>query len=93
MFILGLWGVVNNVGIDLYGDVEFLMLDLYWCVVDVNFFGIISVIKMFLFLIRKLKGFWLFFFWFDWIGDISNLFCWRVIYVFVLKVYRYGLSD
>lgn len=81
MFILGLWGVVNNVGIDLYGDVEFLMLDLYWCVVDVNFFGIISVIKMFLFLIRKLKGFWLFFF------DLIELMI-LVIY-FVEELYMY----
>lgn len=52
----GLWGVVNNAGIDLYGDVEFLTLDLYRRVADVNLFGTISVTKTFLPLIRKSKG-------------------------------------
>lgn len=60
-FIPGLWGVVNNAGIDLYGDVEFLTLDLYRRVADVNLFGTISVTKTFLPLIRKSKGFRSFF--------------------------------
>lgn len=47
---------MNNAGIDLYGDVEFLTLDLYRRVADVNLFGTISVTKTFLPLIRKSKG-------------------------------------
>lgn len=53
--------MVNNAGIDLYGDVEFLTLDLYRRVADVNLFGTISVTKTFLPLIRKSKGSRLFF--------------------------------
>lgn len=89
MFITGLWGVVNNAGIDLYGDVEFLTLDLYRRVADVNLFGTISVTKTFLPLIRKSKGFPVIFCccWIDWFNDTfySNLFRRRVLQVFVLK--------
>ncbi|XP_061181383.1 D-beta-hydroxybutyrate dehydrogenase, mitochondrial-like [Saccostrea echinata] len=52
----GLWGIVNNAGIDLYGDVELLTMDLYRRVMDVNLFGMINVTKIFLPLIRKSKG-------------------------------------
>ncbi|XP_022308697.1 D-beta-hydroxybutyrate dehydrogenase, mitochondrial-like [Crassostrea virginica] len=52
----GLWGVVNNAGIDLYGDVELLTMDLYRKVADVNLWGTIHVTKVFLPLIRKSKG-------------------------------------
>lgn len=48
--------MVNNAGIDLYGDVELLTMDLYRKVADVNLFGTIHVTKVFLPLIRKSKG-------------------------------------
>jgi NAD(P)-dependent dehydrogenase (short-subunit alcohol dehydrogenase family) len=51
-----LWGVVNNAGIDLYGDIELLTMAMYRRVADVNLFGMIEVTKTFLPLIRKSKG-------------------------------------
>ncbi|XP_048728277.2 retinol dehydrogenase 7-like [Ostrea edulis] len=52
----GLWGVVNNAGIDLYGDVELLTMSMYRRVADVNLFGMMEVTKTFLPLLRKSKG-------------------------------------
>lgn len=52
----GLWGVVNNAGFDIPGDLELVTLEQYKKVVDTNLWGQVSVIKAFLPLIRKAKG-------------------------------------
>ncbi|XP_048728279.2 D-beta-hydroxybutyrate dehydrogenase, mitochondrial-like isoform X1 [Ostrea edulis] len=52
----GLWAVVNNAGIDSFGDIEFCTLDMYRRVAEVNLFGMIHVTKVFLPLVRKSKG-------------------------------------
>ncbi|XP_061176159.1 D-beta-hydroxybutyrate dehydrogenase, mitochondrial-like [Saccostrea echinata] len=52
----GLWAVVNNAGIDFYGDIEFCTIDMYRRVAEVNLFGMINVTKAFLPMIRKSKG-------------------------------------
>ncbi|XP_069118570.1 D-beta-hydroxybutyrate dehydrogenase, mitochondrial-like isoform X1 [Argopecten irradians] len=52
----GLWGVVNNAGFNIYGDVEFVSIDQYKKCMDVNLYGMIRVTKSCLPLIRKCKG-------------------------------------
>ncbi|XP_063419867.1 D-beta-hydroxybutyrate dehydrogenase, mitochondrial-like [Mytilus trossulus] len=52
----GLWGVVNNAGFNIYGDVEICTMDHYRAVLDVNLYGMISVTKAFLPQIRNNKG-------------------------------------
>nr|XP_022329706.1 D-beta-hydroxybutyrate dehydrogenase, mitochondrial-like isoform X2 [Crassostrea virginica] len=52
----GLWALVNNAGIDSFGDVEFCTMEMYRRVADVNLFGLIHVTKALLPLIRKCKG-------------------------------------
>lgn len=52
----GLWGVVNNAGFNIYGDVELVTIDQYKKCMDVNLYGMIRVIKACLPLIRKCKG-------------------------------------
>ncbi|KAK3875741.1 hypothetical protein Pcinc_019380 [Petrolisthes cinctipes] len=51
-----LWGLVNNAAITTYGAVEWVTMDTYRKVCDVNLFGSINVTKIFLPLIRKAKG-------------------------------------
>ena len=55
-FIPGLWGLVNNAGILTVGPVEWLPLDAYKKVADVNLWGLVDVTKTFLPLIKKAKG-------------------------------------
>ncbi|XP_033735487.1 D-beta-hydroxybutyrate dehydrogenase, mitochondrial-like [Pecten maximus] len=52
----GLWGVVNNAGFNIYGDVELVTIDQYKKCMDVNLYGMIRVTKACLPLIRKCKG-------------------------------------
>ncbi|XP_033640546.1 D-beta-hydroxybutyrate dehydrogenase, mitochondrial-like [Asterias rubens] len=51
-----LWGVVNNAGIAVFGEVEWLSLDDYQRVVNINLWGMIRVTKAFLPMIRQCKG-------------------------------------
>ena len=55
-FNLGLWGIVNNAGFNVMGDVEWLTVNLYQKVMNVNFYGAIRTIRNFLYLVRKSKG-------------------------------------
>ncbi|XP_058962406.1 short-chain dehydrogenase/reductase family 9C member 7-like isoform X2 [Pocillopora verrucosa] len=52
----GLWGLVNNAGILTVGPVEWIPLDAYKKVADVNLWGLIDVTKTFLPLVKKAKG-------------------------------------
>ncbi|XP_033735353.1 D-beta-hydroxybutyrate dehydrogenase, mitochondrial-like [Pecten maximus] len=52
----GVWGLVNNAGINHIGDVEFCTMEMYGRIMEVNLFGMIRVTKAFLPLIRKSKG-------------------------------------
>lgn len=51
-----LWGVVNNSGIAIFGEVEWLSVGMYQEVLDVNLLGMIRVTKQFLPLLRESKG-------------------------------------
>ncbi|XP_064620642.1 D-beta-hydroxybutyrate dehydrogenase, mitochondrial-like [Lineus longissimus] len=51
-----LWAVVNNAGINAYGDTELCTMDMYRKQTDVNLFGTIRVTKACLKMIRKAKG-------------------------------------
>ncbi|KAL4238949.1 (2R 3R)-2 [Mactra antiquata] len=52
----GLWGIINNAGINMYGEVEIVPVSLYEKCFDVNLYGPIRVLKEFTYLIRKTKG-------------------------------------
>lgn len=52
----GLWALVNNAGIDSFGDVEFCTMDMYRRVAEVNLFGMVHVTKALLPLLRHSKG-------------------------------------
>lgn len=67
---------MNNAGIDLYGDVELLTMDLYRKVADVNLWGTIHVTKVFLPLIRKSKG----------IEMLCDFFCTCIINGYVIEI-------
>lgn len=51
-----LWGLVNNAGVSQYGAVEWVSMDDYRNICEVNLFGTIAVTKAFLPLIRSAKG-------------------------------------
>ncbi|XP_042877662.1 D-beta-hydroxybutyrate dehydrogenase, mitochondrial-like [Penaeus japonicus] len=51
-----LWGVVNNAGVGGFGQVEWVPLEKYREVADVNLFGLLSVTKAFLPLVRRAGG-------------------------------------
>lgn len=53
---VGLWALVNNAGIDSFGDVEFCTMDMYRRVAEVNLFGMVHVTKALLPLLRHSKG-------------------------------------
>ena len=53
---LGLWGIVNNAGFNVMGDVEWLTVNLYQKAMNVNFYGAVRTIRSFLYLIRQSKG-------------------------------------
>lgn len=52
----GLWAVVNNAGVSMFGEVEFTTMDTYKQVSEVNLWGTIRVTKAVLPLIRRAKG-------------------------------------
>ncbi|XP_038664367.1 estradiol 17-beta-dehydrogenase 2-like [Scyliorhinus canicula] len=53
----GLWGVVNNAGVlEFVADAELLPLNIYKRCMEVNFFGVVELTKMFLPLLRQAKG-------------------------------------
>ena len=54
---VGLWGLINNAGIaGRSGPADWLNLDDYHQVINVNLFGLIDVTTTFLSLIKKEKG-------------------------------------
>ncbi|XP_067037081.1 dehydrogenase/reductase SDR family member 9-like isoform X1 [Acropora muricata] len=53
---IGLWGLVNNAGITVIAPVEWLPLEKYKRIADVNLWGLIEVTKTFLPLIKKAQG-------------------------------------
>ncbi|XP_067853686.1 estradiol 17-beta-dehydrogenase 2-like [Heptranchias perlo] len=53
----GLWGVVNNAGVlEVIADAELLPMNIYKRCMEVNFFGVVELTKMFLPLLRQAKG-------------------------------------
>ncbi|KAL4234280.1 (2R 3R)-2 [Mactra antiquata] len=52
----GLWAIINNAGYNVIGDVEWLTIDLYKKIMNVNYFGAIRTIRNFLYLVRRNKG-------------------------------------
>ncbi|XP_069811143.1 short-chain dehydrogenase/reductase family 9C member 7-like [Dendropsophus ebraccatus] len=52
----GLWGLVNNAGVSMWGMVEWLTIDKFQKVLDVNLLGTIRTTLAFAPLIRKSKG-------------------------------------
>ncbi|KAJ7365626.1 Retinol dehydrogenase 5 [Desmophyllum pertusum] len=52
----GLWGLVNNAGIAIFGPVEWTPLDHIKRIADVNLWGVIDVTKTFLPLVKKSQG-------------------------------------
>ncbi|XP_068201942.1 D-beta-hydroxybutyrate dehydrogenase, mitochondrial-like [Palaemon carinicauda] len=51
-----LWALVNNAGVTAFGEVEWVPLETYRRVTDINLFGLIAVTKAFLPLIRRSQG-------------------------------------
>ncbi len=57
LFVVGLWGVVNNAGIvGHFGPDDFLSVEDYQRVLDVNTLGTIRVTQAFKSLVKKTKG-------------------------------------
>ncbi|KAL4238948.1 hypothetical protein ACF0H5_003652 [Mactra antiquata] len=52
----GLWAIINNAGINSFGDIELTPVSLYEKLLNVNLFGPLRIIRQFLQLIRKSKG-------------------------------------
>jgi len=52
----GLWALINNAGIALVGPIEWLPMEYYRKVMDVNFFGHVAVTAAFLPQIKKTRG-------------------------------------
>lgn len=48
-----MWGLVNNVGVFFIALIEWILLEYMKYIVDVNLWGMIDVIKIFLSLIKK----------------------------------------
>ncbi|XP_071552182.1 LOW QUALITY PROTEIN: D-beta-hydroxybutyrate dehydrogenase, mitochondrial-like [Panulirus ornatus] len=51
-----LWGLVNNAGVSAFGEVEWVSLDTFRQVTEINVFGLISATKSFLPLLRRARG-------------------------------------
>ncbi|XP_006823448.1 D-beta-hydroxybutyrate dehydrogenase, mitochondrial-like [Saccoglossus kowalevskii] len=51
-----LWGVVNNAAVTSWGEIEWLPLETYKNVAEVNVYGVVRVIKAVLPLIRRIQG-------------------------------------
>lgn len=54
--IVGLWGVVNNAGVNVVGDMETTPIDQINRCLSINLFGMIRVTQQVLPMIRKSKG-------------------------------------
>jgi len=52
----GLWALINNAGITNGFSIDFTTMEIYRRVMDVNFFGHVTITKKFLPLIKKAKG-------------------------------------
>ncbi|ELK17612.1 D-beta-hydroxybutyrate dehydrogenase, mitochondrial [Pteropus alecto] len=52
----GMWGLVNNVGVLLFGDTEFTSMETYKEAADVNLWGTVRTTKAFFPFIRRAKG-------------------------------------
>lgn len=53
---LGLWALINNAGVSGFGNIEFVSLDTYQSVMNVNLLGTLRVTKACLPFIRAAKG-------------------------------------
>ena len=53
---VGLWGLVNNAGLNFIGDAELTTMDQYINEVNINQLGVVRVTKAFLPEIRRKKG-------------------------------------
>lgn len=57
MNFVGLWVVINNVGILFFGMmIEWQIVEEMRKVVDVNIWGMVFIIKVFLLLVKRIKG-------------------------------------
>lgn len=52
----GLWAVINNAGIGRFGVIDLLDFDVFREVLEINFFGHVSITKALLPLLKKTKG-------------------------------------
>jgi NAD(P)-dependent dehydrogenase (short-subunit alcohol dehydrogenase family) len=52
----GLWGLVNNAGVNFLGDIELTTVDQFSYVMGINQLGMVRVTKAFLPAIRRRKG-------------------------------------
>ncbi|CAL1539144.1 unnamed protein product [Lymnaea stagnalis] len=52
----GLWGLVNNAGLNFVGDVELTTMDQYLTIGNINMYGMVRTCKAFLPLLRQAKG-------------------------------------
>ncbi|XP_037782916.1 D-beta-hydroxybutyrate dehydrogenase, mitochondrial-like isoform X2 [Penaeus monodon] len=50
------WGLVNNAGWATYGELEWVTMDTFRRITDINVFGILAMTKAFLPMIRRSKG-------------------------------------
>ncbi|XP_059145803.1 D-beta-hydroxybutyrate dehydrogenase, mitochondrial-like [Physella acuta] len=52
----GLWGLVNNAGLNFVGDVELSTMEQYLTIGNINMYGMVRTCKAFLPLLRQAKG-------------------------------------
>ncbi|KAH9520001.1 (2R,3R)-2,3-butanediol dehydrogenase [Bulinus truncatus] len=52
----GLWGLVNNAGLNFVGDVELTTMDQYLTIGNINMYGMVRMCKAFLPSLRQAKG-------------------------------------
>jgi hypothetical protein len=55
-FFIGLWGVINNAGVCVCGEFEWMTWDQIQKQIDVNFVGTVRVTKAFISLLKPTKG-------------------------------------
>ncbi len=51
--VVGLWGVVNNAGLNIIGEIELMPMEQFERVCDINIMGMVRVTKACLPLLRK----------------------------------------
>jgi 3-hydroxybutyrate dehydrogenase len=56
MLLDGLWGLINNAGWATFGEIEWVSMETYRKIMEVNVFGLIRGTQLCLPLIRKAKG-------------------------------------